>query len=60
MVALLKGIAAIAAATNVRIVDTFGSHALDLSNNRCINFQPVQAANQAVGAPHQQVRVFQT
>ncbi|KAJ7203931.1 hypothetical protein C8J57DRAFT_1259552 [Mycena rebaudengoi] len=57
MVALLKGIAAIAAATNVRIVDTLGGHALDLADNRCINFQPVQAANQAVGAPHQQVQM---
>ncbi|KAJ7292464.1 hypothetical protein C8J57DRAFT_1456956 [Mycena rebaudengoi] len=57
MVALLKGIAAIAAATNVRIVDTLGGHALDLADNRCINFQPVQAANQAVGAPHQQFHI---
>ncbi|KAJ7230782.1 hypothetical protein C8J57DRAFT_1251670 [Mycena rebaudengoi] len=60
MVALLKGIAAIAAATNVRIVDTLGGHALDLADNRCINFQPVQAANQAVGAPHQQVQMSET
>ncbi|KAJ7258319.1 hypothetical protein C8J57DRAFT_1234497 [Mycena rebaudengoi] len=55
MVALLKSVAAIAAATNVRIVDSLGGHAFDLSNNHCINLQPVQAAaifNPAI--PHQQ------
>jgi hypothetical protein len=60
MVALLKSIAAIAVATNVRIVSTLQGTTFDLSNNHCINLRPVQASvvfNPAI--PHQQARVFQ-
>ncbi|KAJ7243357.1 hypothetical protein C8J57DRAFT_1525807 [Mycena rebaudengoi] len=57
MVALLKSVAAIAVATNVRIVSTLQGTTFDLSNNHCINLQPVQASvvfNPAI--PHQQAR----
>ncbi|KAJ7292510.1 hypothetical protein C8J57DRAFT_1490014 [Mycena rebaudengoi] len=56
MVPILKGIAAIVAAgTNVRIIDNLEGHALDLVNNLCTNFQPVQAANSGSGVATQQI-----